>query len=446
MSRILKRPMFRLGGSTEGITSGLDAPNINASRVGYWKGSMRKKKKFVDEVRDAWEGFTEEDKKNYPEMFVGEHLDDEMARNIMEEQGWSKGTPSDQSFPPMDDSTRYSTEHDDQVGTGGTGINSINTRKEGGDTAARGTDMAQNVRDRIAMIEKLKEEHGVYPEKERGAPGSVSSMLMNFGLNLAAQPGGDLVGAIGRAGSPALQKFQESRQLERLRKSKDKKEMIDSLVRSEYGLEEERIAAQGAIDEALINAQGKSEKAFQFNSQFDLVIKTHGEIAQLKKDIAEGKDPDGKKATELEGKEKALETITGANKLLEAIYNSPGMEIRIEDITDDFLEKEGRHPTTEELLKILSGKKDGGRIGYQIGGEVEEITESVDTVAGPDQTQDLTYMELRNRLPREISNDIVQLLSASKQALMDFANIQTQQDVDNFNQAYNVDLVLPQEG
>jgi hypothetical protein len=99
-------------------------------------------------------------------------------------------------------------------------------------------------------------------------------------------------------------------------------------------------------------------------------------------------------------------------------------------------------------MKIIKskGKKDGGRIGYQIGGEVEDITESVDTVAGPDQTQDLTYMELRNRLPREISNDIVQLLSASKQALTDFANIQTQQDVDNFNQAYNVDLALPQEG
>ena len=35
MNRILKRPMFRLGGSAEGITSGLDGPNINASRQGY---------------------------------------------------------------------------------------------------------------------------------------------------------------------------------------------------------------------------------------------------------------------------------------------------------------------------------------------------------------------------------------------------------------------------
>ena len=65
----------------------------------------------------------------------------------------------------------------------------------------------------------------------------------------------------------------------------------------------------------------------------------------------------------------------------------------------------------------------------------------------PTQTQDLTYDELRARLPREITNDVVTLISTSKSALLtDFANIQTQQDVDNFNQTYNVNLVLPQEG
>ena len=37
------------------------------------------------------------------------------------------------------------------------------------------------------------------------------------------------------------------------------------------------------------------------------------------------------------------------------------------------------------------------------------------------------------------------LIATSKAALADFANIQTQRDVDNFNQMYNVNLVLPQE-
>ena len=46
---------------------------------------------------------------------------------------------------------------------------------------------------------------------------------------------------------------------------------------------------------------------------------------------------------------------------------------------------------------------------------------------------------------KEITNDIVQLIAASPQAMEDFATIATQQDVDQFNKKYNVNLVLPQE-
>ena len=97
-------------------------------------------------------------------------------------------------------------------------------------------------------------------------------------------------------------------------------------------------------------------------------------------------------------------------------------------------------------------KADGGRAGYQVGGEViEDVAMMTETMPAPGptapaQTQDLTYDELRSRLPREITDDVVTLISTSKQALTDFANIQTQQDVDNFNKLYNVNLVLPQEG
>ena len=41
------------------------------------------------------------------------------------------------------------------------------------------------------------------------------------------------------------------------------------------------------------------------------------------------------------------------------------------------------------------------------------------------EVQDLSYTELRARLPQEISNNIVQLLANSKQALLDFAEIRS---------------------
>jgi hypothetical protein len=70
-------------------------------------------------------------------------------------------------------------------------------------------------------------------------------------------------------------------------------------------------------------------------------------------------------------------------------------------------------------------------------------TEVVDpTQAAPMQ---VSYDELRARLPKEIGDEIVTLLANSYEALADFASIATQADVDNFNVKYGVELVLPQE-
>jgi hypothetical protein len=58
--------------------------------------------------------------------------------------------------------------------------------------------------------------------------------------------------------------------------------------------------------------------------------------------------------------------------------------------------------------------------------------------------QKLSFEEIRNRLPKEITDDIVRLISSSSEALQDFAYIKTQQDINQFNVKYGVNLVLPQ--
>ena len=40
MNRTLRRPMFRIGGTAEGITSGLDQTQLTASRPGYNRGRV----------------------------------------------------------------------------------------------------------------------------------------------------------------------------------------------------------------------------------------------------------------------------------------------------------------------------------------------------------------------------------------------------------------------
>ena len=118
-----------------------------------------------------------------------------------------------------------------------------------------------------------------------------------------------------------------------------------------------------------------------------------------------------------------------------------------------------------EIMRIIklggaAAQAKGGRVGYQGGELVEDInvqeTIQPEGMAGQQPIRPggapevepvgMTFDELRARLPATITDDIVILLSQSAQALEDFATIQTQQDVDNFNTKYNVNLVLPSEG
>ena len=72
-----------------------------------------------------------------------------------------------------------------------------------------------------------------------------------------------------------------------------------------------------------------------------------------------------------------------------------------------------------------------------------EMQETATMEQGSDDKID--YATLRARLPQEINDDVVRLIAASPEALEDFATIATQQDVDQFNKKYSVNLVLPAE-
>ena len=106
----------------------------------------------------------------------------------------------------------------------------------------------------------------------------------------------------------------------------------------------------------------------------------------------------------------------------------------------------------QEMIGILQGysMKEGGRINKQMGGGFdmaqEQPMQAAQTMApGPEmmqpQGQD-PFQILRSRLPREISDEVVSLIAYNKKAFADFANIQDQDDVDLFNQKYNVQLVV----
>jgi len=111
-------------------------------------------------------------------------------------------------------------------------------------------------------------------------------------------------------------------------------------------------------------------------------------------------------------------------------------------------------------------KADGGRIGYQEGTpnpdmvmpqpkpeeamndrRVDTLMEAAPAMEDPNEARSMgdqdMYKSLRNRLPPEITDDVVRLIAYNREAFTDFANISDQSDVQSFNQKYNVELVLP---
>jgi hypothetical protein len=181
----------------------------------------------------------------------------------------------------------------------------------------------------------------------------------------------------------------------------------------------------------------------------DLIASTTGtqkeEYELQKKDLIR-KIIQGQRAIYLDKKsddEFAREVII---KVLEGFKSGGELEDQ-QGISDAFNAIATFYPNYKELLGpnfvLPEAKAEGGRIGYKEG-SFTAPTASVQTEAS--QTQDLSFAELRSRLPNSISDDIVTVLSNSKQALLDFANIRDQRDVEEFNQRYNLNLTIPQEG
>ena len=95
------------------------------------------------------------------------------------------------------------------------------------------------------------------------------------------------------------------------------------------------------------------------------------------------------------------------------------------------------------------GLAQGGRVGLQNGGDpmMEQMAGPAATqtvpMNEPKQAAQLTFEELRARLPQEVTDKVIRLLVQSEEALLDFTRIQVPEDINKFNQKYGTDLTLP---
>ena len=278
---------------------------------------------------------------------------------------------------------------------------------------------------------------------------NLSRGLIDFGLNMAsATPSGSIFST---AAEQAKGPFANYQKREAAQAEKD-------FVREQFEEEKKQFREKLEQDKYLGELEAQGEKQFideQINKYWDPIISAETDPIKKKKlqdekaadkynVIVLGADISDKYKilsnaeayeTASDNARNELETtinkVTGTNWTRADTGYSDKLQVLINKymrLATKFLEEEK--------------KADGGRIGYQNAGPVmpEQAMDQEET-----NQINISYEQLRERLPQEISDEIVTLLSQSYEAFADFAEIQTQADVNEFNTKYNVQLFLPRQ-
>ena len=429
--------MFRMGGSTgTGITSGLDVPRQQYNQAGIVKNpfDMDKKVQNMQTMR--------------PDIL-----------NMM----------MNKQFPNREESTE--------------GINSMQAT---GDTATGG---GTNLEDAIAMARAKSKE--LSPSNQMTSGEFSSRFLIPFGLDLTSRsPRGNLLSTIATSAKEPLSNLYQTIDKRKASATERESDLFNTFLSA--GLEDSRFNRKQAAEKLKESEQlltlydrslernvivrasevyknlenfgpakaDKSGRPFEKLEVAEQIKKTMGKIFELRNK----KDLSIDEKQELEEAETVLDYLKGSKNtraFADSLLKDPNflqdIRSRIQkrfEQTEEYknLEKNG---LTEQEKLIIQRKidgavnlyletgtfspelmlADGGRAAYQGGGDV---------MAAAD-TPKIDFDTLRARLPKEIGDDIVRLISTSPEALEDFATIQTQQDVNNFNMKYSVELILPAE-
>ena len=299
------------------------------------------------------------------------------------------------------------------------------------------------------------------------APSALPGFLTQFGLNLLSQsPQGNIFQTAATAAKEPFQTFQAST----LRRQEDiadrRDDIFGTALASEYDLEAQRIKSDAKTDDD--RKTPEVERGIIETAQNNIFA-----ARDILKDENSTKEQKVQAERTIKVNQNVLVKELGVPAEYAAIISSAELfdaemdavvathNAKQEKLAKDYLDKNPDAIPTEVLkmfpqmqvgtaearaltiadLKDRFFYAEGGRAGFKLG-TPDPMMESV-AKQPKDEVQELSYTELRARLPQEISNDIVMLLANSKQALLDFANIQTTEDIASFNQQYDVNLSMP---
>ena len=339
MTRVLKRPMFRIGGSTnEGITSGL-------GRSGYENG------------KSVWERTPEELRK----VPIGELYE-----------------ASSQMFQPK-------------------------------------------------------------------SSGDLSRFLIDFGLDIAsAEPSGSIFSTAAQSAKGPYERYQKTKAARAESAAESQADLFGQLFKGAIGGDERGFAHRDKA--AMVRENMKQQFALQkklaeLNPNDPNREAIENNIRTLKKEI---QSPEFAETIKMMFSDERERRELNSLIVEQVRQENPGLDEDSAAFKTKVWQLKKKVFEGLEFGMLPEFNATGGRVGYQAAGSVMgDAIQS--TPAMPEELGDISYEELRARLPQEVSDEIVRLLANSAEALEDFATIQTEQDIANFNKKYGVNLVLPAE-
>jgi hypothetical protein len=330
-------------------------------------------------------------------------------------------------------------------GSTGTGITS------GLDKPRQGYKNPTGLVDVLPTREEFLQAKEMFPRYTIPQSAAVNRLLISGGLDLLSRPPqGGLLGTTAAAFKEPTQQFFKDQDTQRATQFATDADLFSTLI------EAKGEAAGGTTGKtyAKLSIANDIENTMQQITNLRLKLKKDPENQTLKNQLDQKEARLNYLSKENAVGKSLMQQTDFAENVLKGIVNqlkdetNPDGSLKYPDGKKDpaLLQEAYRQyaeffqsvPEVEED-EVRQSEADGGRAGYQMGGEA--ITMDQGTAEEPK----IDFATLRARLPREISDDVVRLIAQSPEALEDFATIATQQDVDLFNQKYSVNLVLPQE-
>jgi len=289
--------------------------------------------------------------------------------------------------------------------------------------------------------------------------------LIEFGLDLASRPPeGSIFSTAAASAKEPFQRYSKSKAESEAAKYASESNLFTTLVGAGSRIRAAEAKAASGADTYMFQEKAKDiksniEEQLELRDEFQGLNMTDetdiARAAEIKDELRTLKsvytDPEFSKAMLKWVSSKQQQRWLSA-AIIRAVEKELGMTA---DMTNEKFFNKYNEIMTEVLGDFAIGIpptfEKGGRVGYQNAGPVQDPilqqeAAAVQDAGMPEELTGITFEELRSRLPQEVSDEVVRLLANSAEALEDFATIQTEQDIANFNKKYGVNLVLPSEG